>query len=81
MRRVLAFVAIALALGLLIVGPTVTLVVMHRQDLSECRNTQHNYDAQIFVIRFIGHELKASDARIDAALERFRIEQGDRPKC
>lgn len=81
MRRLLPTLVVAFASVILLFGPATTLYFHQRQAVAECHDRQRGYDGQIFIVRFIGHELHASETRIDEALDHLRQERGPRPEC
>lgn len=81
MKRFIAVVPIALTVIVLVFGPAATVFFFHRQAMAECEDRQRAYDGRVFIVRFIGKELHAPQARIDEALVHLHNETGPRPTC
>lgn len=48
---------------------------------ANCMDKQALYDGQFVIARFLGHELGATEQRINEGLARLRVELGPRPHC
>lgn len=80
-KRVLLIVA-----GILIVvafnTALVASVVQSRERRhADCLQKRGIYDGQILFAKFIGHELNATELRIEQGLTRLRVVLGPRPEC
>ena len=72
---------VIVAAFILVLAPVMVVFVLHQDNVQTCHDTQRNYDSQEILIRFIGHELHATDQRINDAIGRFEAERGPRPEC
>ncbi len=81
MRHVLAILTLIVTVVVLAGAPVTFVVLLARDTHNACVEQRRLYDAQISFATFLGHELGASPARIDAAVGRLRAELGPRPKC
>ena len=80
-HRLASVIIVGLAAIALFIAPTMVLYFDHRANVEACHDRQRGYDGQVFIVRFIGHELHASEPRINQALDHLRAERGERPKC
>lgn len=87
MRRPRSLADYVVAVAAVAVGLSVGVPIYVAEHVSEerrassCADRDNLWDGEVTVVRLIGKELGATEARIDVAVGHLKDTIGDRPRC